>query len=280
MANIKRANASSITKSGVAIADVPDAPTIGAVAALTDGTVTVAFTPAITGGAVTTFTATSTPGSITGTSATSPITVSGLSLGTDYTFTVTGTNSTGTGPASAASSSVSPTALAYDSIATTTLGSTQATISFTSIPSTYTHLQIRFFAKCSTAGGGVPGRMRFNSDTGSNYSYHYLVGNGVSALSGGAATQTAAYIGTITDSGSGGAPLTFSTGIIDILDYANTNKNTTIRQFGNYDDNGGGQLGLYSSLWQNTAAVSRIDLTVDSTTFSQYTKFALYGMKG
>jgi hypothetical protein len=279
MANIKRVNASSITKSGVAIADVPDAPTIGAVAALSDGTVTVAYTAATTGGAVTTFTATSTPGSITGTGA-SPITVSGLSLGTAYTFKVKGTNSTATGPESSASSSVTPLTLAYDSIATTTLSTTQATISFTSIPSTYTHLQIRLFAKCSTAGGGVPCRIRFNSDTGSNYSYHYLVGNGASALSGGASTQTAAYGGTITDSGSGGAPLTFSTGNIDILDYANTNKYTTLRQIGNYDDNGGGQVGLISSLWQNTAAVSRIDLTVDSTTFSQYTKIALYGIKG
>ena len=75
MANIKRANTSGITKTGTAISDVPDAPTIGTATAGTESA-TVTYTAAATGGAVTTFTATSTPGSITGTGA-SPITVSG-----------------------------------------------------------------------------------------------------------------------------------------------------------------------------------------------------------
>jgi hypothetical protein len=106
MANIKRANTSGITKTGTAIADVPDAPTIGT-ATISATTASVTYTAAATGGAVTTFTATSTPGSITGTGS-SPITVSGLSSGTSYTFTVSATNSTGTNT-SAASNSVTAT---------------------------------------------------------------------------------------------------------------------------------------------------------------------------
>ena len=92
------------------IVDVPDAPTIGTATAgaAGSGQATVTYTAAATGGAVTTFTATSTPGSLTGTGA-SPITVSGLTIGTAYTFTVKGTNSTATGPESAASNSVTPT---------------------------------------------------------------------------------------------------------------------------------------------------------------------------
>jgi hypothetical protein len=124
MPNIKRANASSITKSGVAIADVPDAPTIGAVAdTAAGGTVTVAYTAAVTGGTATTFTATSSPGGVTGTGS-SPINVTGLTDGTAYTFTVTASNTTGSAT-SAASASVTPSTWltgAYDSIATITVG--------------------------------------------------------------------------------------------------------------------------------------------------------------
>ena len=91
------------------ISDVPDAPTIGAIADPgPDGSASVAFTAAATGGTVTTYTATSTPGTITGTSATSPITITGLTLDTAYTFKVKGTNSTATGPESSASSSFTP----------------------------------------------------------------------------------------------------------------------------------------------------------------------------
>ena len=124
MANIKRANTSGITKTGTAIPDVPDAPTIGtATAGVSSATVT--YTAAATGGAVTTFTATSTPGSVTGTGA-SPITVSGLTNGTAYTFTITGTNTTATGAASAASNSVTPTVPKFGYIAGGYVGSSMS----------------------------------------------------------------------------------------------------------------------------------------------------------
>jgi trimeric autotransporter adhesin len=115
MANIKRANTSGITKSGVAIPDVPDAPTIGAAnnvgtsRAFNNGSATVAFTAAATGGTSTSFTATSTPGGFTASGAGSPLTVTGLQSATSYTFAVTGTNTTATGAASAASSSITAT---------------------------------------------------------------------------------------------------------------------------------------------------------------------------
>jgi hypothetical protein len=115
MANIKRANTSGITKSGVAIPDVPDAPTIGAAnnvgtsRAFNNGSATVAFTAAATGGTSTSFTATSTPGGFTASGAGSPLTVTGLQSATSYTFAVTGTNASATGAASAASSSITAT---------------------------------------------------------------------------------------------------------------------------------------------------------------------------
>ena len=117
MANIKRANTSGITKSGSAIADVPDAPVIGAATnvgtsrAYNNGSATVAFTAAATGGTPTSYTATSTPGSFTASGAGSPLTVTGLQSATSYTFAVTATNTTATGAASAASSSITATTI-------------------------------------------------------------------------------------------------------------------------------------------------------------------------
>jgi hypothetical protein len=92
----------------------PGAPTIGTATAGAggSGSATVAFTtPSDLGAGSITYTAISTPGSLTGTSATSPITVSGLTIGTSYTFRVFGTTPGGTGPASAASNSITPTAV-------------------------------------------------------------------------------------------------------------------------------------------------------------------------
>ena len=109
-----RVSLKSVMAGVTPIADVPDAPTIGAATnvgtsrAYNNGSATVAYTAAATGGTATTFTATSTPGSFTGTG-TSPITVTGLQSATSYTFTVTPTNSTATGPASSSSSSITAT---------------------------------------------------------------------------------------------------------------------------------------------------------------------------
>ena len=65
---------------------------------------------------------------------------------------------------------------------------------------------------------------------------------------------------------------------MDILDYSNTNKNKTLRQLAGTDNNGNGVVGLSSGLWQSTAAVASIDITAIGS-FSQYTSFALYGIK-
>jgi hypothetical protein len=72
----------------------------------------------------------------------------------------------------------------------------------------------------------------------------------------------------------------FGTGIVDILDYQNTNKNKTIRNLGGIDTNGAGTIILTSGLWINTAAINRIDITsVNSSTIQQHSSFALYGVK-
>lgn len=160
----------------------------------------------------------------------------------------------------------------YESIATVDVGAGgSATVTFNSIPSTYTHLQIRAISK--GAGSTSNATFQFNGDTGANYTYHILYGNGSSALATGAGGNTFIYLGTQSATAS-----TFSTEIIDILDYANTNKFKTVRSLCGYENNTAGEMGMFSGLWRSTSAVTSIVFTVSSN-FQQYSSFALYGIR-
>ena len=133
----------------------PGAPTIGT-ATRGNGQATVAFTaPASNGGsAITGYTATSSPGGFTGTGTSAPITVTGLTNGTDYTFTVTATNAKGTGAASGASNSVTP-ALSVPgapTIGTVTGGNGQASVAFTA-PASNGGSAITGYTVTSSPGG-------------------------------------------------------------------------------------------------------------------------------
>jgi hypothetical protein len=159
----------------------------------------------------------------------------------------------------------------YESIATTTVGSGGASsVTFSSIPSTYQHLQLRLF----TIGNGSitsSGFMALNGDsTSTNYFTHYLYGNGSSALAGSNQTNYEPFA-----MGTSSAP---GVEILDFLDYKDTNKNKTIRTLTGVDANGSGQISLVSILWNNTAAINSISLSF--TTIQQYSSFALYGIKG
>jgi hypothetical protein len=172
---------------------------------------------------------------------------------------------------------------AYDSIATVTVGAGGAsTITFSSIPSTYTHLQIRMMARSTSAGlDGSYFDIRLNGDSGSNYSYHALFGNGSSASAAGLSSQTASYLQRFASAGASSG--VFGAGVLDVLDYANTNKNKTLRTLGGFDGNSVyGSIYLTSAVWMSTSAVSSIVLTADSggANFAQYSQFALYGVKG
>jgi hypothetical protein len=166
----------------------------------------------------------------------------------------------------------------YESIQTVTVGSGgTADFTFTSIPSTYTHLQIRGIIRCTQAGSSISTTtFRFNSDTGSNYAYHNLIGNGTAASAGAAATQTSIVLTNAPQLSATSNAFGFT--IIDILDYTNTNKYKTIRALHGADLNGSGQIILSSGLWMNTSAITSI--TVNPTGDAvQYTSFALYGIK-
>ncbi len=169
---------------------------------------------------------------------------------------------------------------AYDSLGAVVLSSSASDITFSNIPATYTHLQIRGIARSTRSNSNNNLYIGLNGDTTTgNYNAHWIAGDGASAsasqLSGVtgmgsiysinvAATSTASVFGGI---------------VIDILDYANTNKYKTMRTLSGYDANGSGNVGLFSGLWMNTAAVTSINLRTYYDQYATYSSFALYGIK-
>lgn len=169
-------------------------------------------------------------------------------------------------------------------IATVTVGAGgQSSVSFTSIPQAYEHLQVRASIQNNRGTFGTSTfLLRINSDSGSNYYNHVLAGSG-SAATVGAYSDTA--INPSDNSGTG-VSSAFGVSVTDILDYANTNKNTTVRILGGIDINGTiagspGFVSLSSALWNNTAAVTSLTFTpAHGTLWNQHSSFALYGIKG
>ena len=167
----------------------------------------------------------------------------------------------------------------YESIATANGTGSSGVITFSSIPSTYKHLQIRAIARSTFADTNTYPNITFNSDTASNYSWHILDGNGSAASAGAGATQTSAGVPTFT-AGSSAASI-FGAMIMDVLDYADTNKYKTIRYLGGHDQNGSGILRYGSGSWRSTTAISTITFTaIGGANWATNTTFALYGIKG
>jgi hypothetical protein len=161
----------------------------------------------------------------------------------------------------------------YESIATQTVGASPvSSITFSSIPSTYTHLQIR--AAIFSNGNQSDVRVQYNGDTASNYSQHGIYGNGATAISAGAGGTVFAHGGITGDTTRCGVS------VIDILDYANTNKYKTNRTLGGVEQNGSGYVVFQSGSWRNTAAITSITILTNATNYTQYSHFALYGIKG
>lgn len=181
-----------------------------------------------------------------------------------------------------ASSQTASTLTAFESIATATGTGSSGTITFSSIPSTYQHLQIRILVRDTSAGtiaSTVNIRMGNGTvDTTSIYPFHRLYGTGSSALASGNNSNTSIGLNSLCVNGGTTADI-HGTAIIDIHDYASTSKYKTVRTFGGQDRNGSGEISLYSGLFQSTSAVNIIQIYT-SNNFASSSTFALYGIKG
>lgn len=174
---------------------------------------------------------------------------------------------------------------AYDPAATwliqrTTLSSSTSSVTFSSIPTGYTSLQIRYTARSTNASTGDSPLMLINGDTGNNYAYHLLSANGTAVSASGGSSYNAIFCPNI--SAANATASIFGAGIIDIHDYNSTSNNKTVRSFGGWDGNGSGFTQLRSGFRVNTAAITSITLNLQNTggSFASGSTFALYGFKG
>ena len=157
----------------------------------------------------------------------------------------------------------------FEPLATTTLGSAASSITFSSIPSTYTDL--RLVLTC-TASNGMS-YILFNSST-SGYSWNLIYGNGTSADVD--LYTSYSYLG-LNSRDANNSNIAFYT--VDIFSYAGSTYKTSLIT-SSHDQNGSGQVCAEVGLWQNTSAINQIDIKLQSTyTYSAGTTATLYGIK-
>lgn len=161
----------------------------------------------------------------------------------------------------------------YESISTVTVGAGGASsVSFSSIPSTYQHLQIRYTARTNRSATSDILNITLNGSA--TTTGHFIYGTGAAASAG----VLNSFVGWATASST--ASNAFGTGIIDVLDYKDTNKNRVLRALAGWDGNGNGEIAFTSVLQTSTSALSSFTITPASGSFVQYSSFALYGIKG
>lgn len=161
----------------------------------------------------------------------------------------------------------------YDCIATTTLGSAQSSVTFSSISGNYTDLIAVLNLKATTAGSSDV-NLRFNSDTGSNYSRTYLAGNGTSALSTRASGASTGQINNYSNVSTGGLDYN---AIVHIQNYSNTVTNKVVLSRTNNANNA---VEASITLWRSNNAITSMEwYSSASRSFDTGSTFTLYGIK-
>lgn len=168
---------------------------------------------------------------------------------------------------------------AYELISTTILSADTASVSFdiSAYTNTYKHLQIRYLGRNIQAVRDGQMIMRFNGDASASYSRHYLMGTGSSAVSSADINQVYATFAAGINGASANSGV-FTPGIIDIIDFASTAKNKTVRAFHGSTD--GAHIALESNLWRSTSAITNIYMAPQVNSFATGCRFSLYGIKG
>jgi hypothetical protein len=160
-----------------------------------------------------------------------------------------------------------PDTVTYTPIATNTLSSSAASVTFSSIAGTFKDLVLVCWVKTSSNDIGL--RMQFNTDTGSNYSVTQLYGNGSTAASNRQSSQTSIrWANNLATAG--------GIGIANIQNYSNATTYKTMISRGGYASYG---VNSTVGLWRSTSAITSIVVfDEDSGSMASGSTFTLYGI--
>lgn len=156
----------------------------------------------------------------------------------------------------------------YEKINTTTLTGNESSVTFSSIPGTYTDLVLIQNSIATSTDFNI--WARFNSDTGNNYSYTYIVGDGA----GGGETGRSSNYSYMDAGGVNTSPAT--TAIFYINNYSNT---TTFKNLFSRVGSTSKVLGMYIGMWRSTSAITSVTTLASTSTFASGSTFTLYGIK-
>jgi hypothetical protein len=168
----------------------------------------------------------------------------------------------------------------YELISTSLITTNTSSVTFSSLgdySSTYKHLQLRITGRVAYNYGndGDAIKIRFNSDTGNNYSYHALYAVNTTVNSNASTSTNAVFVNRLTDAGT--TANAFGAIVCDILDPFSSTKNKTVRSLGSDTR----YLFFNSAAWLNTSSTTSIQLTPNtSSNFASGSRFSLYGLKG
>lgn len=165
-------------------------------------------------------------------------------------------------------------AATYTPIASITLGTAADSVTFSSIPSTYTDLVVIASVGNATTSSNM--LLRFNSDTATNYSNTTMLGSGTATTSNRYSNQSAIYLierMEIADTAS-----TYSASTININNYSNTTTYKSTLSRSNTPNGGTPGTDLVMGLWRSTAAITSIALSVNTGSFTVGSTFNLYGI--
>ena len=163
----------------------------------------------------------------------------------------------------------------YIKIASNTVGSGGvSSVTFSSIPSTYTDLILFSSVRCTAAEDSF--YLRFNNDSGSNYSWRRFLGDGSSASSSGATGNVQIPNQFMAESSY--TANTFSNNMAYIPNYASSNMKSVSLDSVNETNATNPRMNIAAGLWSGTAAITQVNLIPGAGNFAQYSTFTLYGI--